>query len=191
MSAEDLVITEVAIHPAEGGQGANPPGMIMLDRPAPTRHRKLHLGHFAVMRAVVQGLDTHESWNRYLRIEGERDDIRNVRRTRRHQMAGKFGGRAATCRRCCGPLAASGSGCPVSSVCHHPVRVPSPEGTKKDDRPPLRGRRQNLSGLDGAPRSGGRPIVGRVSILDRSGRDRRNLHAGQAQAPELSRPVDP
>lgn len=43
--------------------------------------RKLHLGHVAFMRAVVQGLDTRESWNRYLRIEGEHDDIRNVRRT--------------------------------------------------------------------------------------------------------------
>jgi hypothetical protein len=81
MSAEDLVITEVAIHPAEGGQGANPPGMIMLDRPASTRHRKLHLGQFAFMRVVVQGLDTRDSWNRYLRIEGEHGDLRNVRRT--------------------------------------------------------------------------------------------------------------
>lgn len=33
------------------------------------------------MRAVVQGLDTRDSWNRYLRMEGEHDDIRNVRRT--------------------------------------------------------------------------------------------------------------
>ncbi len=33
------------------------------------------------MRAVVQGLDTRESWNRYLRVEGEHDDIRNVNRT--------------------------------------------------------------------------------------------------------------
>ncbi|HEX7635790.1 MAG TPA: phage integrase family protein [Noviherbaspirillum sp.] len=48
---------------------------------APTRHRKLHLGHFAFMRAVVQGLDTRESWDRYLRLEGEHDDVRNVRRT--------------------------------------------------------------------------------------------------------------
>jgi integrase len=43
--------------------------------------RKLHIGHFAFMRAVVQGLDTRDSWNRYLRVEGEHDDIRNVKRT--------------------------------------------------------------------------------------------------------------
>lgn len=47
----------------------------------PSRERKLHLGHFAFMRAVVQGLDTKESWNRYLRLEGEHSDIRRVRRT--------------------------------------------------------------------------------------------------------------
>lgn len=33
------------------------------------------------MRAVVQGLDTYESWNRYLRIEGEHQDRRLVNRT--------------------------------------------------------------------------------------------------------------
>lgn len=43
--------------------------------------RRLHLGHVAFMRAVVQGLDTRASWNRYLRSEGEHDDARNVRRT--------------------------------------------------------------------------------------------------------------
>jgi site-specific recombinase XerD len=43
--------------------------------------RKLHIGHIAFMRAVVQGLDTKASWNRYLRVEGEHDDIRNVRKT--------------------------------------------------------------------------------------------------------------
>lgn len=48
---------------------------------APTRRRKLHLGHFSFMRAVVQGLDTRAAWDRYLRIEGEHDDIRNMRRT--------------------------------------------------------------------------------------------------------------
>jgi hypothetical protein len=47
----------------------------------PTRRRKLHLGHFAFMRAVVQGLDTRDAWERYLRLEGEHDDIRNLRRT--------------------------------------------------------------------------------------------------------------
>lgn len=48
---------------------------------APTRRRKLHLGHFSFMRAVVQGLDTRSAWDRYLRSEGEHDDIRNMRRT--------------------------------------------------------------------------------------------------------------
>jgi len=48
---------------------------------APTRRRKLHLGHFAFMRSVVQGLDTRDSWDRYLRIEGEHSDLRAVRTT--------------------------------------------------------------------------------------------------------------
>ena len=29
------------------------------------RQRKLHVGHFAFMRSVVQGLDARESWERY------------------------------------------------------------------------------------------------------------------------------
>ena len=33
------------------------------------------------MRAVTQGLDSRDSWNRYLRVEGEHDDLRQVRRT--------------------------------------------------------------------------------------------------------------
>jgi hypothetical protein len=48
---------------------------------APERERKLHLGHFAFMRAVVQGIDTRQSWNRYLQVDGDHDDIRTVRRT--------------------------------------------------------------------------------------------------------------
>lgn len=44
-------------------------------------NRKLHLGHIAFMRAVVQGIDTYESWNRYLRIEGEHQDRKLVHRT--------------------------------------------------------------------------------------------------------------
>lgn len=44
------------------------------------RQKKLHLGHIAFMRAVVQGLNTRDSWDRYLRLEGEHDDARNVRR---------------------------------------------------------------------------------------------------------------
>jgi site-specific recombinase XerD len=43
--------------------------------------RKLHNAHFAFMRALAQGLDERESWNRYLRLEGEHTDLRNVRRT--------------------------------------------------------------------------------------------------------------
>lgn len=45
------------------------------------RPRKLHLGHFAFMRALVQGLDTRASWDRYLRVEGEHRDIRTVKKT--------------------------------------------------------------------------------------------------------------
>ncbi len=45
------------------------------------RQRKLHVGHFAFMRAVVQGLDQRDSWERYLRLEGEATDQRNVRAT--------------------------------------------------------------------------------------------------------------
>lgn len=49
--------------------------------PTPARVRKLHLGHFAFMRALVQGVDTRTSWNRYLRVEGEHGDTRTVRKT--------------------------------------------------------------------------------------------------------------
>jgi hypothetical protein len=45
------------------------------------RQRKLHVGHFAFMRSVVQGLDPRESWQRYLRVEGEAGDQRTVRAT--------------------------------------------------------------------------------------------------------------
>lgn len=41
--------------------------------------RKLHAGHFAFMRAVLQGVDAQTSWERYLRSEGEASDIRRVR----------------------------------------------------------------------------------------------------------------
>ena len=43
--------------------------------------RKLHLGHFAFMRAVVQGTDAKAAWERYLQIEGHHADVRTVRRT--------------------------------------------------------------------------------------------------------------
>ena len=45
------------------------------------RQRKLHVGHFAFMRSVVQGLDPHESWERYFRVDGEVTDQRIVRAT--------------------------------------------------------------------------------------------------------------
>ncbi|BAL27310.1 site-specific integrase [Azoarcus sp. KH32C] len=45
------------------------------------RQRKLHRGHFAFMRAVVQGVDLRESWDRYIRLEGEHTDVRAVRST--------------------------------------------------------------------------------------------------------------
>ena len=45
------------------------------------RRRKLHVGHFAFMRAVVQGIDTRASWDRYLKLEGEGTDQRLVRST--------------------------------------------------------------------------------------------------------------
>jgi len=47
----------------------------------PERARKLNSGHFAFMRAVVQGLDAKSAWDRYLRIEGEHLDARKVRST--------------------------------------------------------------------------------------------------------------
>lgn len=43
--------------------------------------RHLHHGHFAFMRAVVQGIDAQDSWDRYLRADGEHRDGRTVRRT--------------------------------------------------------------------------------------------------------------
>ena len=46
-----------------------------------TTPRKFTSGHFAFMRAVVQGIDVRASWDRYLRTEGEHDDLRKVRST--------------------------------------------------------------------------------------------------------------
>jgi hypothetical protein len=53
------------------------------DRPARKARveRRLHAGHFAFMRAVVQGLDLRESWERYVPLEGEATDLRRVRST--------------------------------------------------------------------------------------------------------------
>jgi site-specific recombinase XerD len=50
--------------------------------PTPTaRGRRLHVGHFAFMRAVVQGVEVAASWDRYLSIEGQASDARVVRAT--------------------------------------------------------------------------------------------------------------
>ena len=39
-------------------------------------HRKLHRGHFAFMRALIEGLDAKASWKRYLEFEGNvADDL--------------------------------------------------------------------------------------------------------------------
>src|ERR1035438_4570675 len=46
-----------------------------------TSPRKFTSGHFAFMRAVVQGIDLRASWDRYLRTEGEHEDLRKVRST--------------------------------------------------------------------------------------------------------------
>ena len=46
-----------------------------------SRNRRLHAGHFAFMRAVVQGVDVTAAWDRYLRVEGESSDARAVRST--------------------------------------------------------------------------------------------------------------
>ena len=56
--------------PSPGGEGR-----------AVAPRRKLHRGHFAFMRAIVQGIPHKASWDRYLRIEGEAGDARAVRTT--------------------------------------------------------------------------------------------------------------
>ena len=43
--------------------------------------RAVSSGHFAFMRAVVQGLDVRASWDRYLRVEGDHADLRRVKST--------------------------------------------------------------------------------------------------------------
>lgn len=43
--------------------------------------RRLHRGHFAFMRALIQGMDAKSAWARYLHEEGEPSDIRRVRST--------------------------------------------------------------------------------------------------------------
>jgi hypothetical protein len=46
-----------------------------------TTPRTFTSGHFAFTRAVVQGIDLRASWDRYLRTEGEHEDLRKVRST--------------------------------------------------------------------------------------------------------------
>ena len=59
--------------------------LISIDMPAHRApvdtSRKLHLGHFAFMRAVIQGTDAKAAWERYLQIEGNHSDVRTARRT--------------------------------------------------------------------------------------------------------------
>lgn len=76
---------------ARAGQGAGAPAPLFgtstrtpprsLAPASAARQRKLHVGHFAFMRSVVQGLDPRESWERYFRVEGEATDQRTVRAT--------------------------------------------------------------------------------------------------------------
>ena len=70
-------------HPAEHptGQGAAAVPAQVSSLVSAARQRKLHVGHFAFMRAVVQGLDPRDSWERFLRVEGEITDQRSVRAT--------------------------------------------------------------------------------------------------------------
>lgn len=64
---------------------AQPAGAVSAEpartRPQAARARKLHVGHFAFMRALVQGIDAKLAWERYLRSEGQSHDIRLVRST--------------------------------------------------------------------------------------------------------------
>lgn len=45
------------------------------------RPQRLHRGHFAFMRALIQGMEERAAWDRYLRGEGDPGDLRHVRRT--------------------------------------------------------------------------------------------------------------
>jgi hypothetical protein len=40
-----------------------------------------HIGHFAFMRSVVQGLGPRESWERHFRVQGEAIGQRAMRAT--------------------------------------------------------------------------------------------------------------
>jgi site-specific recombinase XerD len=83
MTADPIDLADPMATPGPVGEGAagNHADVVFSSPQHPTPARRLHLGHVAFMRAVVQGLDTRDSWERYLRVESEHDDMRNVRRT--------------------------------------------------------------------------------------------------------------
>lgn len=60
--------------------------------------RKLHRGHFAYLRSLVQGIAVDQAWDRYLRLEGDRKDIRLVRRTNQW-LKDEFAAAARRCKR--------------------------------------------------------------------------------------------
>ncbi|MDB5770044.1 MAG: int, tyrosine-based site-specific recombinase [Burkholderia sp.] len=67
--------------PSHAGQGDDSMSKSSAIAQHAAHGRQLHVGHFAFMRAILQGLDTRSSWDRYLRIEGEHDGIRHINRT--------------------------------------------------------------------------------------------------------------
>jgi site-specific recombinase XerD len=86
---DDKVLADMG--PGDGGKGQGTLSTVV-DAPitasmrgrasaSAARQRKLHVGHFAFMRSVVQGLDPRESWERYFRVVGEATDRRTVRAT--------------------------------------------------------------------------------------------------------------
>ena len=83
MNARDdkLMLAGGRPKPARAGQGVAAPYARGHVQVSAARQRKLHVGHFAFMRSVVQGLDPRESWERYFRVEGEVTDQRTVRAT--------------------------------------------------------------------------------------------------------------
>ena len=83
MNARDdkLLLAGWRAKPARAGQGVAAPCARGPVQVSAARQRKLHVGHFALMRSVVQGLDPRESWERYFRVKGEATDRRTVRAT--------------------------------------------------------------------------------------------------------------
>ncbi|CAN5659788.1 hypothetical protein BH11PSE8_BH11PSE8_24380 [soil metagenome] len=72
MSAHDLLALDSALE--------RRPARPTMARSA-ARARKLHSGHFAFMRALVQGVALTSAWERYLHAEWEGSDLRLVRGT--------------------------------------------------------------------------------------------------------------